>query len=354
MLRVGIIGAGRIGAKRARLAAQAGDRIVAVADPDTDRAAALAATHGAAAFAEPEALLGGSRVDAVVVATPHRALGPAAQAALAAGADALVEKPLAMTAAEAAALVRLAAQRGRILATGFTLRHHPALARARALAAAGAIGKPLHLRCCYGHGGRSGYGREWRARRADGGGQLLDQGVHATDLVRWLVGEVVEVQARLASAFWSAEVEDNAFLLLGTAAGALASVHVSWTQWRNCFRLELTGTEGALVARGLGGSYGPERLTRLERPPAGDARGFGPPLEQTFDFGDPGDAPWAAEWASFRRAVTTRTPPEADGAAGLAALRIVEAARRAERARHAAAPAEEESAVAAGAAGGEG
>lgn len=353
MLRVGIIGGGRIGTKRAGLAARAGDRIVAVADTDPDRAAGVAAAHGARAFPDAEALLAGSRVDAVVVATPHRALAPAARAALEAGADALVEKPLAMTAAEAAALVAAAERGRRILATGFTLRHHPALVRMRELVAVGAVGEPLCLRCCYGHGGRAGYGREWRAQAREGGGELHDQGVHAVDLVRWLVGEVGQVQARLTSAFWGAEVEDNAFLLLDAGRGAVASVHVSWTEWRNRFRLELFGAEGALLASGLGGSYGPEQLALTERPPAGDSakRGFGPPLERTFEFGEPGEDPWAAEWAAFRRAVETREPPEADGRAGLAALRVIEAARRADRERRAAAPAAEESAVAAGGAG---
>jgi predicted dehydrogenase len=353
MLRVGIIGGGRIGTKRARLAARAGDRIAAVADPDPDCAAALAAAHGARAFPDAEALLAGSPVDAVVVATPHRALAPAARAALEAGADALVEKPLAMTAAEAAALVGAAERSGRILATGFTLRQHPGLVRMRELVAAGAVGEPLCIRCCYGHGGRAGYEREWRARRAEGGGELLDQGVHAVDLVRWLVGEIAEVQARLASAFWKAEVEDNAFLLLDAGRGAVASVHVSWTEWRNRFRLELFGAEGALLVSGLGGSYGPERLTLIERPPAGGSaeRGFGPPVERTFEFGEPGEGPWAAEWAAFRRAVETREPPEADGRAGLAALRVIEAARRADRERRAVAMAAQESAAVAGAAG---
>lgn len=344
-LRVGIIGAGRIGQRRARIAAAAGDRIVAVADPERERAAALAAAHGAQAFPDAESLASSAELDAAVVATPHRWLAPATLAALDAGADVLVEKPLAMSAAAAEMLVAAAGRGGRILATGFTLRHHPAVRWMAELFGAGAVGRPLHLRAVYGHGGRAGYEFEWRARREQGGGELLDQGVHAMDLVRWLLGEITEVQAVLTQAFWPVDVEDNAFLLLRTRSGPVASLHVSWTEWRNRFSLELVGEEGLLAAEGLGGSYGPESVRLLERPPAGTVRGFGPPVERRFVFPAEADDPWRAEWEAFRRAVESRSGPEADGQAGLGALRVVEAARRAHRERRAVVPAPQVSAA---------
>ena len=77
---------------------------------------------------------------------------------------------------------------------GFNHRYHPALRKARALVDAGALGELMFMRGRYGHGGRIGYEREWRADpRISGGGELIDQGVHLIDLARWFLGDFVEV-----------------------------------------------------------------------------------------------------------------------------------------------------------------
>ena len=107
-----------------------------------------------------------------------------------------------------------------------------------------------------------------------GGGELLDQGAHLLDLSRWLLGDFESALAHTQTAFWDMPVEDNAFVLLRTAAGQVASLHVSWTQWRNLFSLEVFGRDGYAIAEGLGGSYGPERLTiGKRRSEGGCARG---------------------------------------------------------------------------------
>jgi len=134
-LGVGIVGAGKIGAKRAEaIAASPGARLVAVADTDPGRAAMLARDFGITAVASAEMLLERSDIDAILVATPHRWLAQVALAALSAGKHVLVEKPLAMTAAGAAELVAAAHASRRVLKTGFNHRCHRALAEARALA----------------------------------------------------------------------------------------------------------------------------------------------------------------------------------------------------------------------------
>ena len=67
-------------------------------------------------------------------------------------------------------------------------------------------------------------------------------------------------------------VEDNAFGLFRTAEGRVASLHASWTQWKNLFSYEVFGRDGYAAADGLGGSYGPERLTWGRRRPEGVRR----------------------------------------------------------------------------------
>ena len=83
------------------------------------------------------------------------------------------------------------------LKVGFNHRFHPAIRKAKEICDDGGIGRPFCIRARYGHGGRPGMEKEWRASRdLCGGGELLDQGVHVVDLVRWFGGEVAEVYGR--------------------------------------------------------------------------------------------------------------------------------------------------------------
>ena len=98
---------------------------------------------------------------------------------------------------------------------GFNHRFHPALSKAHDLANQGAIGPISHVRGRYGHGGRPGYDREWRADpEIAGGGEMLDQGVHLIDLSRWFCGDFAEVAGHVGTYFWQMPVEDNGFALL--------------------------------------------------------------------------------------------------------------------------------------------
>jgi len=322
MLRVGIIGAGRIGALRAReVYRHSGCRLVAVADPDPARARLLAQTYACRSSADGRAIAVAPDIDAVVVATPHHLLAPLALSALESRKHVLCEKPLAMTPNDAWGLV-LAAERSQvILKTGFNHRHHSAIWTAHQRLLDGAIGKPLWIRCRYGHGGRPDYEKEWRADPAQsGGGELLDQGIHALDLFRWFLGEFSEVTAVLTHSFWPMPVEDNAFCLLRTANGQVASLHVSWTQWRNLFSLEIHGDQGYLLMDGLGGNYGPERLTIGRR-----SQDFSAPREEQMDFASE-DCSWSREWQEFVSAIEEHRRPLADGEDGWQALRLAHAA----------------------------
>jgi predicted dehydrogenase len=149
-----------------------------------------------------------------------------------------------------------------ILKTVFNHRYHPAVFKAHQLVADGEIRPVYFIRCIYGHGGRPGYEKEWRASRdVCGGGEMLDQGVHVVDLFRWFLGEFEEAFGYKPTCYWPMEVEDNAFALFKTAKGQVAQMHTSWTQWKNRFTFEIFGEAGYLIVEGLGGSYGVETLT---------------------------------------------------------------------------------------------
>jgi predicted dehydrogenase len=321
-LNIAIAGCGFVGTKRAQSLAGAGfgAHLAICCDVDRGRALALAAAYpGAEAATGWRAVAAAPDIDIVIVATTHDMLAPIAAAAAGAGKHVLIEKPGARRAAELEAVVEAARRTGALVRVGFNHRYHRAIQKARAIFDAGAIGPPLFVRGRYGHGGRPGYEREWRADPAvSGGGELLDQGVHLIDLAGWFLGDFTRVTGRTPSFFWKMPVEDNAFLLLETVAGQIAFLHASWTEWKNLFSFEICGRDGKLEITGLGGSYGTERLTLYKMKPE-----MGPPETTAWEF-PMADNSWETEFAEFLEDIRLRRQPRPGIAEAQAALRVVE------------------------------
>lgn len=298
-LRVGIVGCGLIGAKRAA-ALRAEDQLVACCDVDERAAGLLAQRYGGAACAGLEELLKAAP-DVVVVATIHSRLAELSEAALSAGAHVLVEKPAGVGTRQVDRLIAAASASGRLVKVGFNHRFHAGIERAAAEVHSGAHGELMHLRARYGHGGRVGYDREWRADpERSGGGELIDQGMHLLDLTHWLAGPLPLHSALLRTHFWDTPVEDNAALILGEASSRTAPwalLHVSWTEWKNLFSLEIYCTTAKLHLEGLARSYGPQRLRIHEMGPE-----LGPPRTQEIDYPEQDDS-WKREWLSFSAAI---------------------------------------------------
>jgi predicted dehydrogenase len=317
-MQVGIVGCGLIGGKRADALAGTGDRLVATYDLLPERARALASKHTAEACVTLEELV--AKSDVVVVAATNDHLTPLATVAVRAGKHVVVEKPAARTAGELEPLVALAREKGVVVKVGYNHRFHPAAQKARAILDSGACGDVMFVRGRYGHGGRVGYDKEWRADPArSGGGELIDQGVHLIDLARWFLGaELTDVQGRVETYFWKMPVDDNAFLTLATASRQVAHLQVSCTEWKNMFSLEIYARNAKLHWEGLGGSYGPERLTHYAMQPE-----MGPPDAVIYEYA-PADKSWALEWRDFARAVRDKTRPCGDVEDALQALRIVD------------------------------
>jgi predicted dehydrogenase len=317
VVRVGIVGCGRIGAKRARTLGNC--PLVAVADVDPARARALAGSFtGCSASADWQTLVARDDIDLVVVSTTNDALAAVMLAAVRRGKHVLVEKPAARSAAELAPILQAVQDAHVIVKVGFNHRFHPAFQKARALFDTGAIGPLLYLRARYGHGGRVGYEREWRANPAlSGGGELLDQGVHLIDLARWFAGDFTAVSGQVATFFWDMPVEDNGFLALQTADGQVAWLHASCTEWKNLFSFELFGRHGKLQIDGLGGSYGVERLTHYRMLPR-----MGPPETTIWEF--PGeDESWSLEFSHMVECIRQGWQPSGNLRDAWAALDVV-------------------------------
>jgi predicted dehydrogenase len=318
-MRVAIIGCGLIGHKRAR-ALPADVKLAAVADTNHSRAQQLAAQFsGCEVEPDWQSCVARPDVDLVIVATVNAALAAVTLAAVRRGKHVLVEKPAARHADELRPAVQAARASGVLVKVGFNHRFHPALLKARELVDAGVLGPLLYVRGRYGHGGRIGYDREWRADPAiAGGGELLDQGVHLIDLSRWFLGDFVDVWGQTATYFWNMPVEDNGFLALRTARGQTAWLHASCTEWKNLFSFEIFGRDGKLQIDGLGGSYGVERLSFYRMLPQ-----MGPPETTIWEY--PGeDQSWRVEFGHFRDCLAAGRQPSGTLEDAIAALDVIE------------------------------
>jgi len=320
-MNIAIIGCGLIGGKRAAHL-RADDALVALCDVNEQAMARLAAGRACVCTTDWRDVIGRTDVEAVIVATTHNLLAPITLAAVQAGKHVLVEKPAARTAGELAPVLDAwRARAGRVVVkVGFNHRFHPAMQKARVLIDEGVLGPLLFIRGRYGHGGRPGYEKEWRAQpELSGGGELLDQGMHMIDLARWYLGELSVLCGTARRYFWKMPVDDNAFLLLETAAGQMAQLHVSWTEWKNLFSLEIYGRDGKLHIEGLGGSYGVERIAHYAMSPQ-----MGPPATTIYEF--PGaDVSWQKEYENFTAAIAGHAAVLGDLDDAYQALRVVDA-----------------------------
>ncbi len=331
LLGVAVIGCGLIGRRRAQTAARhPGSRLRVVVDAEATRAEEVARAHGCDVAPDWRAALERSDVTAVVVSTPNHLLAEIGCTALASGRHVLLEKPMGRNHEEAVGIAAAAArarERGRVLKVGFNHRYHPGIEGAHDLIASGELGRLINLRARYGHGSRPGCEAEWRAdaERA-GGGELTDQGVHIADLFHWLAGVPETAFGVLQTAFWRIQpLEDNAFGLFRFPGGTVGQLHTSMTQWKNLFSLEVHAERGAVVVEGLGGSYGPERLTVIRRRPEG-----GVPETAVREF-PAEDGSWAAEWADFVTATSSGEVARGSAEDGLAAMRMIDALYRSAR-----------------------
>ena len=318
-----IIGCGLIGKKRLA-GLPAGSKLAVACDTNPARAAELVKlANTGRAVADFKQAIASPEVDAVIAATFNSMLAEVSAAAICAGKPVLVEKPAGVSVKQIDELIALAKQHSVCVRVGFNHRYHPAFIKAREILASGVMGELMFIRGRYGHGGRVGYDKEWRANpKLSGGGELIDQGIHLIDLARWFLGDFKKIGGHATTYFWNMPVDDNAFLSLQTAKGQTAWLHVSCTEWKNLFSFEIYGRHAKLHIEGLGGSYGVEKLYHYQMKPE-----MGPPDTKLYEFPGP-DESWRIEMTEFERDVQLKRKPDAGLAEARAALQIVEQIHR--------------------------
>ena len=249
-MRIGIIGAGGISDTHVR-AAQGidGVEVVAVHGRNPQKTAALAASAGARAYADLDAFLA-HPMDIVAIGSPSGLHADQAIAAVRRGLHVLVEKPLDVTTAKIDALLADADRAGVKVGVFFQERMIPELVAIKQRLDRGELGDPLFI------SGRLDWYRPpeyysrstWRGTRAlDGGGALMNQGIHTVDVLLWLFGPVRRVTGRTATRLHAIEVEDTASALLEFESGAFGTIHATTAAYPGYpRRLEITGTKGAI------------------------------------------------------------------------------------------------------------
>lgn len=317
-MNVAIIGCGLIGNKRAKNLGAG--KLVACVDLILEKARALAKQFpDCTAYTDWSNVINRPDIDIIIVATLHSTLAEISLAAAKAGKHILVEKPGGRRIHEINPIITAAKKSGSLIRVGFNHRYHRAFRKAKELVGQGALGELMFIRARYGHGGRLGYEKEWRAQPAlSGGGELIDQGVHLIDLARWFLGDFNDIQGHAHTYYWNMPVDDNGFLLLKTQKKQVAFLHASCTEWKNLFSFELYGQKGKIDINGLGGSYGIERLSFYKM-----SAEMGPPETLIWEYPMEDDS-WQVEFSEFLDDIKHNRQPSADIHDAYAALEIVE------------------------------
>jgi len=302
-MRIGIIGAGGISDTHVRAArAIDGVEIVAVLGHNPQKTAALAASAGAAAYADLDAFLA-HPMDVAAIGSPSGLHAEQAIACVRRGVHVLVEKPLDVTTARIDALLDEAARANVRVGVIFQERLLPEVVDLKTKIDTGALGRPLLI---------SGFvkwyrppeyysGSRWRGRpELDGGGVLMNQGIHTIDLLLHLFGPVARVTGRMATRLHDIEVEDTAAALLEFENGALGVVEASTAAYPGFpRRIEVSGTKGSVVH---------------EDPPRPAAVADATPHRRVFE--------------DFIGAVRQGRAPVCDGREGRASVAVIEAIYR--------------------------
>lgn len=320
-LKIGVIGAGAWGKNHVRTVAGLADaELAGVCDASEKVRERLARQYpGARITADADALF--PHVDAVVIAAPAKRHAELALAAVAAGKPCLVEKPFALTVADAQRVADAAAARRVPVLVGHLLVFHPAVERLKALVREGTLGRIYYL-----YGLRVNLGQV----RADENA-LWSFGPHDVSVALEVLGEAPVRVAAQGHCYLQPGVEDVVFLTMEFASGALAHVQMSWLDPHKERKMTVVGSKQMAVFDDME----PREKLRLydkgvERPPEYASYGESLAIREGDIFIPrlPNVEPLAAELGHFVRVARGAEPPRAGAADGVRVVQVLEAASR--------------------------
>ena len=326
MTHIGIIGGGGISETHARAAREIdGVEIAAIFGHNREKIGRLSELYGGKAYKDFEAFLQHEPMNMVLIGSPSGLHAEQGAAAARHGLHVLVEKPIDITTARADLLIAECEQARVKLGVCFQDRFAPDICRLKELIDGGRLGKPILV------SGRVKWYRppdyygssRWRGTSdLDGGGSLINQGVHTVDLLLWLMGSVRRVYAKTSTAFHRIEVEDTVAATLEFANGAIGTLEVATSVYPGYLRrVELTGSEGTIILehdRIIAADLRTPLAEQLTRASENTNSSENSPV--VSDIGG-----HKSILKDFLRAIETDTMPRCDGHEGRRSVELVEA-----------------------------
>ncbi len=303
-MRVGIAGYGVVGKTRhISIEKNTPFQIIAVSESNKETQKDIPA--GIEIFEHYQDLIADAELDIIFISLPNKFAAGATLLSLQKGFHVFCEKPPAKTLSELINVQNILSKHPSLkLMYGFNHRFHLSVEEAKSIISKNTFGKIINMKGVYGKSQMISFNQtDWRTKREEsGGGILLDQGIHMLDLMRYLSGQdFTEIFSFIDNAFWSFDVEDNAYVLMKSRDGVVAQLHSSATQWRHVFNLEITLEKGSLVLGGLltgSKSYGDETLKVITSDPAKDQ---GVPRESISKYNE--DVSWDNEIKYFAKSL---------------------------------------------------
>jgi UDP-N-acetyl-2-amino-2-deoxyglucuronate dehydrogenase len=331
-IHIGLIGGGNITDTHARAArAIPGVEIGAIFGTNPEKLATLCREHGGQPYRNLEAFLVHRPMDLVAIGSPSGLHATYGIAAAQQGLHVLVEKPIEINTRRADALIAAAHLSGVKLGVMFQDRVKPGVRQLKEWISTGVIGKPLlaDARVKW-YRPPEYYSRSrWRGTLAlDGGGALINQGVHTVDLLLWLLGDVARVQARTATALHKMEGEDIALAILEFSNGALGVLQATTAAYPGYpRRVEVSGSEGTVILE-----QDCILAANLRHTPAAFSEGNAPDENQSASSAVVSDfRGHQALFEDFLQAIERNTTPICDGRDGRRSIALIEAIYRAAR-----------------------
>jgi len=251
-IHVGLIGGGNISDTHARAARTiAGVNIAAVYGTNVEKVGRLAREHNAQPYRDFQAFLTRRPMDLVMIGSPSGCHAAEGIAAAQQGLHVLTEKPIDITTKRVDALIEATKQHKVKLGVFFQDRTKPDIGKLKQWVDHGVIGKPLLIdaRVKWYRPPEYYSGSKWRGSLAlDGGGALMNQGVHTVDVLLWLFGDPIRVQARTGRLFHTIEGEDTALAILEFPSRALCVLQATTATYPGYQRrIEISGSQGTVI-----------------------------------------------------------------------------------------------------------
>jgi UDP-N-acetyl-2-amino-2-deoxyglucuronate dehydrogenase len=328
---IGLIGAGNITETHARAArAIPGVEISAIHGTNAENLARLCREYGGTSYQDFEAFLRHRPMDLVIIGSPSGLHATQGISAARRNLHVLTEKPIEISTTRADALIEAAKQSKVRLGVIFQDRMKPHIRQLKNWLDQGLLGKLLFVdaRVKWYRPPEYYANSRWRGTLAlDGGGALINQGVHTVDLLLWLLGDVVRVQARTATHLHKIEAEDTATAILEFASGALGIFHATTAAYPGYpRRVEISGSEGTVILEH-------DRIVAANlrsTPAAADSAAVDENLSASSaavtDFRG-----HKAVIEDFLQAIQNKRAPACDGLEGRRSLALIEAIYRAAR-----------------------